>query len=42
MPAFATVLSERDIADILEYLKANWGEQERGFQWQITWQETNR
>lgn len=41
MPAFATVLSERDIADILEYLKANWGEQERGFQWQITWQETN-
>jgi mono/diheme cytochrome c family protein len=42
MPAFASVLSDSDIADILEYLKANWGEQERGFQWQVTWQETNR
>ena len=42
MPAFASVLSEGEIADILEYLKANWGEQERGFQWQITWQEANR
>ena len=42
MPAFASVLSDTMVGDILEYLKANWEEQERVFQWQVTWQEANR
>ena len=42
MPAFASVLSDTDIDALLEYLKANWAEQERAFQWQVTWQEANR
>ena len=42
MPAFASVLSDTDIDALLKYLKANWAEQERAFQWQVTWQEANR
>ena len=39
MPAFGDRLSENEVASILEFLKASWGEQERSYQWQITWQE---
>ena len=40
MPTFADQLSEEEIAAILEFLKSSWGPDERAFQWQITWQET--
>lgn len=36
MPAFGDVLSARDIADILAYLKSTWPEAERRFQAQVT------
>ncbi|HVR32766.1 MAG TPA: cytochrome c [Acidimicrobiia bacterium] len=42
MPEFAGRLSGDDVRAILQYLKSEWGEQERTFQWQITWQETPR
>ena len=40
MPTFADQLSEAEIAAVLEFLKSSWGPDERGFQWQITWQES--
>lgn len=40
MPAFAEQLTDEEIVSILEFLKSVWGEQERGFQWEITWRET--
>ena len=40
MPTFADQLSEEEIAAVLEFLKSSWGPDERGFQWQITWQES--
>ena len=42
MPEFAGRLSEDEVRAIIEYLKSEWGEQERAYQWQITWQETQR
>lgn len=36
MPAFAPNLDEEDVTAILEYLKSNWGPEERAFQWQVT------
>jgi mono/diheme cytochrome c family protein len=42
MPAFAGRLSDDEVWAIIEYLKSEWGERERAFQWQITWQETQR
>jgi mono/diheme cytochrome c family protein len=42
MPVFARVLTDDDIEAILEFIKSNWGPQERLFQWEITWQEKQR
>lgn len=42
MPEFAGRLSEDEVRAIIEYLKSEWGEGERNFQWQITWQEAQR
>jgi mono/diheme cytochrome c family protein len=42
MPAFGGVLSDEEILAILEYFKANWGPEQRDFQWQVTWQELQR
>lgn len=39
MPTFGDTLSESDILAILEYLKSNWGEQERAYQWEATSQQ---
>ncbi|MGI8515523.1 MAG: c-type cytochrome [Acidimicrobiia bacterium] len=36
MPPFGDVLSDDEIMAIIEFLKANWGPEERGFQWQVT------
>lgn len=36
MPAFSPSLGEEDVTAILEYLKANWGLEERAYQWQVT------
>ncbi|MDP3984853.1 MAG: cytochrome c, partial [Acidimicrobiia bacterium] len=40
MPAFENVLTDDDVGAILEYLKANWGPDEREYQRQVTEQET--
>jgi mono/diheme cytochrome c family protein len=42
MPAFAGTLTEADVKAILEYLKSEWGEQERTYQWHSTWRESQR
>lgn len=42
MPTFGDQLSEQEIVAVLEFLKASWGPDERAFQWQITWQESQR
>jgi mono/diheme cytochrome c family protein len=42
MPEFAGRLSEDEVRTIIEFLKSEWGEQERTYQWQITWQEAQR
>jgi mono/diheme cytochrome c family protein len=42
MPAFGDRLTEDDVIAILEYLKSEWGETERAYQWQNTWQESQR
>jgi len=39
MPTFGETLSEPETLAILEYLKSNWGEQERAFQWQASSQD---
>lgn len=39
MPTFGDQLTEAEILAILEYMKTWWGPEERGFQWQMTWQE---
>jgi mono/diheme cytochrome c family protein len=36
MPAFGEVLADEQILAILEFLRSNWGEQERAFQQQAT------
>lgn len=40
MPAFGDRLSEDDVIAILEYLKSEWGETERAYQWENTWRES--
>jgi hypothetical protein len=42
MPEFAGRLSEDEVRAIIEFLKSEWGEQERTYQWQIAWQESQR
>jgi mono/diheme cytochrome c family protein len=44
MPTFGSTLTDGEIGAVLEYFKANWGPEERGFQWQVTWtdQQTSR
>lgn len=42
MPSFDQNLSDAEITAILEYLKSRWGPEERAYQWQITWQESQR
>ena len=39
MPTFSGQLSDQEIQAVLEYIKSWWGPEERGFQWQVTWQE---
>ncbi len=39
MPAFGEVLTDEQILLILEFFRANWGEQERAFQQQATERE---
>ncbi len=41
MPQFDGTLEDTEIAMILEYLKSTWGPDERQFQWQVTWQESD-
>ena len=36
MPAFGNVLTDDQIVDILEYIKAWWGEEERMVQWRVS------
>ncbi len=38
MPAFGEQLSDAEIAAVREYIKTWWGAEERGFQWQVTYQ----
>ena len=38
MPTFGDQLSDDEIRAILAYMKTWWGAEERGFQWQVTWQ----
>lgn len=42
MPAFGQTLDDDQIMAILDYLKSHWGPQERAFQWQVTWQQTQQ
>lgn len=37
MPTFQGTLTDEEILSILEFFKSEWGEDERAFQWQITW-----
>lgn len=39
MPAFGDQLGDDEIFAIIEFLKSNWGEEERTFQWQVTQQD---
>lgn len=39
MPSFGDKLSDEDIAAILEFFKANWGDQERAYQQQVNQQD---
>jgi len=38
MPRFKGVLTDDDILSILEFFKSGWRDEERAFQWQVTWQ----
>ena len=38
MPAFGEQLSDEEIDAVLAYIKTWWGTEERGFQWQVTYQ----
>lgn len=40
MPTFRGKLTEQDVLSVLEYLKSEWGVDERYFQWQVTWQDS--
>ena len=39
MPKFRGTLTEEQVRSILEFFKSEWGEEERAFQWQVTWQD---
>ncbi len=41
MPTFGGQLSDDEILAIIEFLKSNWGEEERAFQWRVTQQDPN-
>lgn len=40
MPTFGDQLTDDEILAILEFLKSNWGAEERAFQWQVTQQDS--
>ncbi len=40
MPTFGDQLTDAEIGAVIEYLKSSWGPDERAFQWQVTWQES--
>lgn len=40
MPTYGDLLTEDEIQAVLEFLKSNWGPEEREFQWQVTWQDS--
>lgn len=42
MPAFGGMLTDDEIASVLEFFKSTWGPEERAFQWQVTWTEQQR
>lgn len=42
MPTFGGQLTEEQIQAVLAYIKSSWGPEERAFQWQVTWQESQR
>lgn len=42
MKGFTDLLSDSEIADVVEFLKSTWGPEERSFQWFVTWQETQQ
>ncbi len=42
MPTFGEQLTDEGIMAILAYTKTWWGPEERGFQWQMTWQEQQK
>lgn len=42
MPTYGELLTAEEIVSIVEYLKSTWGPDERTFQWQVTWQESQR
>ena len=42
MPAFGAILTDDEIATVLEFFKSTWGPEERAFQWQVTWTEQQR
>jgi mono/diheme cytochrome c family protein len=39
MPQFRGKLTDDQVRSILEFFKSEWGEDERTFQWQVTWQD---
>lgn len=38
MPAYGTILTDEEIAAVLDYIKSTWPEEQRLYQWQITLQ----
>lgn len=37
MLTFGSVLTDEKTLSVLEFIKSGWGEEERAFQWQVTW-----
>lgn len=42
MPAYADVLTDTEMSAIIEFFRSSWGQRERDFQWQVTWQDQQR
>lgn len=42
MPTFGGILTDEEIVDILEFLKSQWGAEERAFQWEVSWRAEER
>ena len=42
MPAFGDMLTDDEIMSVIEFFKSTWGDEERDFQWQVTWSEQQR